>query len=187
MQKLRSVIFATFLALVGLIVGLGRIAKNQRSASDDQVRAIPTVSAPEPTSSAPAVPHDNVADEASAAPTPPQPETRESSTTLPPGAPTDVVFGAILVTFEGAQGAPSKARSKSAALEIAKKIESAALSSFEDAVKLGDPGSMANAGTMRRGILEPSVEYALFTLAKGEVYSEPIETPRGYWIMRRIK
>jgi hypothetical protein len=46
---------------------------------------------------------------------------------------------------------------------------------------------MANAGTMRRGILEPHVEYALFTLDKGAVYPEPIETPRGYWVMRRIK
>ena len=52
---------------------------------------------------------------------------------------------------------------------------------------MGDPGSMANAGSMRRGILEPNVEHALFTLEKGAVFSEPVETPRGYWVMRRIR
>jgi hypothetical protein len=39
---------------------------------------------------------------------------------------------------------------------------------------------------MHRGILEPAVEYLLFTLPKGTVYAEPIDTPRGYWIVRRI-
>jgi hypothetical protein len=34
-------------------------------------------------------------------------------------------------------------------------------------------------------VLEPVVEYLLFTLPKGEVYPEPIDTPRGYWIIRR--
>jgi hypothetical protein len=38
---------------------------------------------------------------------------------------------------------------------------------------------------MPRGVLEPGVEYVLFTLKKGEVYGEPIDTPRGYWILRR--
>ena len=35
-------------------------------------------------------------------------------------------------------------------------------------------------------MLELGVEYALFTLAPGQV-SEPVDTPRGFWIMKRIE
>jgi hypothetical protein len=34
-------------------------------------------------------------------------------------------------------------------------------------------------------VLEPEVEWSLFTLAPGEV-GEPVDTPRGYWIPRRL-
>lgn len=185
MQKWKSVVFLTFLALAGLIVGLGRVAKHQQAAAQAVPSTEPSASAAKPLDSAPAPELDAPAAENSAAPA--ASSAQASASPLPPGAPNDVVFGAIIVTFEGAQGAPSKARSKQAALEIAQRIVAAAQTSFEDAVKMGDPGSMANAGTMRRGILEPNVEYALFTLEKGAVYPEPVETPRGYWVMRRIK
>ena len=102
-------------------------------------------------------------------------------------APNDVVFGAILITFEGVQGAPNKARSKAAARELAQRLLTLAQGNFEEAAKQGDPGSTANAGSIRRGILEPALEYALFTLEKGAVYPEPFETPRGFWVMRRIR
>ena len=47
--------------------------------------------------------------------------------------------------------------------------------------------SVANAGKVARGILEPSVEYQLFTLNKGDVASEPLDTPRGFWVVRRVE
>ena len=185
MQKWKSVVFLTFLALAGLVVGIGRVAKNQKASGNAVPSAEASASAPKAADSAPAaeqdVPHVEPSAASSASSEPP------SGSALPANAPNDVVFGAIIVTFEGAQGAPSKARSKQAALEIAQRILTTAQTSFEDAVKMGDPGSMANAGTMRRGILEPNVEHALFTLEKGAVFSEPVETPRGYWVMRRIR
>lgn len=185
MQKWKSVVFLTFLALAGLVLGIGRVAKNQKASGMAAPSATASASAPKSAESAPAVDQELPPGEASAAPSassePP------SGNALPANAPNDVVFGAILITFEGAQGASSKARPKQAALELAQRILATAQTSFEDAVKMGDPGSMANAGTMRRGILEPNVEHALFTLEKGAVFSEPLETPRGYWVMRRIR
>ena len=185
MQKWKSVVFLTFLALAGLVVGIGRVAKNQKASGIAAPSATASATAPKSAESAPAAEQELPPGEASVAPSgasePP------SGNALPANAPNDVVFGAILITFEGAQGASSKARPKQAALELAQRILATAQASFEDAVKMGDPGSMANAGSMRRGILEPNVERALFTLEKGAVFSEPIETPRGYWVMRRIR
>ena len=104
---------------------------------------------------------------------------------LPADAPKSVTFGVILFSYDGAQSAPKNARSKSAALEAAKRLVADAQKDFSEAVKRGDAGSTDNAGSMPRGILEPEIEYALFMLKKGEVYAEPIDTPRGYWILRR--
>jgi len=185
MQKWKSVVFLTFLALAGLVVGIGRVAKNQKASGIAAPSATASASSPKSAESAPAADQELAPGEASAAPsTATEPPFGNA---LPANAPNDVVFGAILITFEGAQGASSKARPKHAALELAQRILATAQASFEDAVKMGDPGSMANAGSMRRGILEPNVERALFTLEKGAVFSEPIETPRGYWVMRRIR
>jgi len=186
MQKWKSVVFLTFLALAGLVVGIGRVAKNQKASGIAAPSTTASASAPKSAEPAPVAELDLPLGEASAAPSAAASEP-QSGNALPANAPNDVVFGAILVTFEGAQGASSKARPKQAALELAQRILATAQSSFEDAVKMGDPGSMANAGSMRRGILEPNVERALFTLEKGAVFSEPIETPRGYWVMRRIR
>jgi parvulin-like peptidyl-prolyl isomerase len=60
-----------------------------------------------------------------------------------------------------------------------------AQTNFDEAVKKGDRGSMADVGSMPQGVLEPTLEYALFTLKKGEVSAEPLDSPRGYWIVRR--
>jgi hypothetical protein len=104
---------------------------------------------------------------------------------LPSDAPKSASFGVIVLSYRGAEGAPSDARSKEAALAFAKELLPEAFRNFDEAVKKGDHGSMVDAGSIPRGVLEPPLEYALFTLKKGEVYGEPLDAPRGYWIIRR--
>lgn len=104
---------------------------------------------------------------------------------LPADAPRNISFGVVLVTYKGAERAPSGARPKSEAIDIAKRLAADAKEHFDEAVKKGDPGSNADAGSVPRGVLEPVLEYVLFSMKKGEVYSDPIDTPRGYWIVRR--
>lgn len=104
---------------------------------------------------------------------------------LPKDAPKEVRFGVILVQYRGAEQAPGNAPAKEAALAKANGLVAEARQSFDEAVKKGDRGSTADAGTMPRGVLEPALEYALFTLKRGEVYGSPLDTPRGFWILRR--
>lgn len=106
---------------------------------------------------------------------------------LPDDAPKHVSFGVILFTYRGAQGAPETARTKAEALALAKSVLPEAIDSFDEAVKKGDRGSRADAGRIPRGVLERGIEYVLFTLDAGAVYPEPLDTPRGIWILRRIK
>jgi hypothetical protein len=110
--------------------------------------------------------------------------------TLPPAlagdAPKSVVFGVILVQYKGAQGAPASARSRDAALELAKQIAADAKTDFKAALAKGDKLSLENAGRIPRGVLEPAPEYVLFSLAKDGV-SDPVDTPRGFWIVHRIE
>ena len=56
---------------------------------------------------------------------------------------------------------------------------------FSAAVAKGDHGSTTDAGRIPRGVIEPPIEYVLFMLEKGKVHPEPIDTPRGYWVVRR--
>jgi len=113
---------------------------------------------------------------------------------VPPGlaadAPKSVVFGVILVRYKGVQvvpGDPPGTRTREAALELAKQLAQEAKQDFKAAVAKGDkPGSMENAGRIPRGILEPAPEYVLFSLPK-EGVSDPVDTPRGFWIARRIE
>jgi hypothetical protein len=104
---------------------------------------------------------------------------------LPADAPSTVGFGVILFTYKGAQGAPANARPKEEARALAKGIVEAAQKDFAEAVKKGDHGSTADAGHIPRGVLEPDVETALFKLEKGAVNPEPLDTPRGFWVVRR--
>jgi parvulin-like peptidyl-prolyl isomerase len=97
-----------------------------------------------------------------------------------------VRFGVILLQYRGAQGAPSTSRSKEDALALARSIAEAAHVDFRAQVSKGDPGSMEDAGRMPRGVLEPATEFALFTLAAGGV-SDPVDTPRGFWIVKRLE
>jgi parvulin-like peptidyl-prolyl isomerase len=72
-------------------------------------------------------------------------------------------------------------------MQKAREALPAAKTDFQEAVKKGDPGSAADAGHMPRGVLEPAVEYVLFTMAPDTVHEEPVDTPRGFWILRRLK
>ncbi len=105
---------------------------------------------------------------------------------LGPGMPRLVRFGVVLVTYAGAEDAPRGARSKRDALDMAQKLAAQAKSDFHAAVRRGDDGSGDDVGSMRRGVLEPAPEYVLFSLPASGV-SDPIDTPRGYWIVKRIE
>jgi PPIC-type peptidyl-prolyl cis-trans isomerase-like protein len=105
---------------------------------------------------------------------------------LPQGAPRAVRFGVVLVTYAGAEDAPRTARPKHDALDLARKLAAQAKDDFHAAVKHGDDGSNDDVGTMKRGVIEPAPEFVLFSLEPGGV-SEPIDTPRGYWIVKRIE
>lgn len=97
-----------------------------------------------------------------------------------------VKVGIVLVQFAGAQGAAPNARPKAAALELAKKLSEEAKTDFHQAVTHGDSGSADDIGRIGRGILEPAVESLVFTMAAGQT-SEPVETPRGYWVVKRLE
>jgi hypothetical protein len=104
---------------------------------------------------------------------------------LPANAPDSVRIGIIQFAYEGAERAPKGAPPKAQALERAKSVLPAALEDFEKAVDEGGAGSGADLGRVPRGVLEPEVQYVVFTLDPGEVAAEPLDTPRGYWIVRR--
>jgi hypothetical protein len=114
------------------------------------------------------------------------PSDAEPSALLPQGSPRMVRFGVILVQYRGAQAAPASSRSKEDALTLARSIAESARTDFKGQVSRGDSGSMEDAGRIPRGVLEPSTEVALFTMPAGGV-SDPVDTPRGYWIVKRIE
>lgn len=104
---------------------------------------------------------------------------------LPNSAPQELSFGVVQFTYQGAQFAGSDARTKEAARQKAEATLELAKQDFAAAVGKGDRGSTADAGRIPRGVLEPPIEYVLFTLDKKTVYSSVIDTPRGFWIVRR--
>jgi hypothetical protein len=99
-------------------------------------------------------------------------------------APRQVRWGVVLVQFAGCQGAPASARSRKDAQDLVDRLQLEAKKEFHEAVRHGDSGSADDAGRMPRGVLEPAVEYALFSLPVGGV-SDVVETPRGFYVMRR--
>jgi hypothetical protein len=109
----------------------------------------------------------------------------EGGAMLPSGAPRQIHLGVVLVTYQGAQGAPAIARPKKEAREIADKLALDAKTDFHGAVQRGDNGSSDDVGRIPRGILEGTTEYTVFSLAPGAV-SDVLETPRGFWIVKRI-
>jgi hypothetical protein len=104
---------------------------------------------------------------------------------LPASAPARIGFGAAIFTYRGAQNAPSDARSKEEAKKRAIETIELAQKDFAAAVAKGDKGSTTDAGRLPRGVIEPPVEYVLFSLEKGKVHPEPVDTPKGYWVVRR--
>jgi hypothetical protein len=105
---------------------------------------------------------------------------------LPANAPRSVKLGVVLVTFKGAEGAPPNARSKREAYALAERLGQEARTDFHRAVMGGDPGSADDIGRLPRGVLDSRTELAVFALANGEV-SEVLETPRGFWIVKRLE
>jgi hypothetical protein len=109
---------------------------------------------------------------------------------LPLNAPRQVRFGVVLVSYAGAQpsaavGARPAKRSKDEAKALADRLRVTAETDFHAAVQQGDAGSADDVGHVLQGILEPPLEYQLFTLPPGQI-AGPWDTPRGFWIVRRI-
>ena len=103
---------------------------------------------------------------------------------LPASAPKAVAFGAVLVEYAGAEGAAPGARSRQEALTLANKLAAQAKTDFKGAVSQGDKGSGDDFGAMPRNVLEPAPEFVLFSLKTGEV-SDPVDSPRGFYVFKR--
>jgi parvulin-like peptidyl-prolyl isomerase len=109
---------------------------------------------------------------------------------LPLNAPRQVRFAVVLISYADAQPSASAAhpaaRSRSEAKVVAERLLATAQQDFHAAVVEGDPGSSEDVGRVKVGILEPAAEYVLFTLPVDGV-GGPVETPRGYWIVKRLE
>jgi hypothetical protein len=109
---------------------------------------------------------------------------------VPTTAPRQVRFGVVLVSYAGAQPGASgdrpSTRTRTEARELATKLAATAQHDFQAAVQQGDAGSAGDLGTVNLGVLEPAPEYVLFTLPVDGV-GGPVDTPRGYWIVKRLE
>lgn len=106
---------------------------------------------------------------------------------LPKDAPSQLKLGVALFRYKGAQGANSGTRSKKEALKLAEKALASDAERFSSIVEQGDPGSSSDIGWLGRNVLEPAVEYAVFTLDQDEMLDRPLDTPRGYWVVKRVR
>ncbi|MBK9000171.1 MAG: peptidylprolyl isomerase [Myxococcales bacterium] len=185
MQRWTSVV-------VGVLSSAALVAAMYQAGAPASRGTLPTpsasASAPPSASAAPA-PSGSAGEEDLAGPSllPAAEEVGDGGKPLPANAPGTVSFGVVLFTYQGVQFAPTGARTKQEALEKAKAVVEDAKRDFPEAVKKGDRGSTADAGRIPRGVLEPEIEAVLFTLDKGAVHPEPVDTPRGYWVLRRIE
>ena len=102
---------------------------------------------------------------------------------LPKSAPAQVRFGAILVTYKGAEQADPQARPRDRALELAKSL--AVDADFTGAGRRGDV-FIADAGVIQPGFMEPAPQHGLFSLAVGEV-GGPVDSPRGFYVFKRLE
>jgi hypothetical protein len=109
---------------------------------------------------------------------------------LPLDAPREVRFGVVLVSYTGAQpsvaGGKPPSRSRADAKALAAKLLATAQQDFHAAVQQGDAGSADDVGRVRRNVVEPAPEYVLFTLPVNAI-GGPVDTPRGYWIVKRLE
>jgi len=104
---------------------------------------------------------------------------------LPNSAPQEVSFGVVQFAYQGSQFAGSESRTKDQARQKAEEALELAKHDFAAAVSKGDRGSTTDAGRIPRGVLEPPIEYVLFMLDKRTLNPTVIDTPRGFWIVRR--
>jgi hypothetical protein len=186
-QALLGLLFLVAVAVALILTRQSRVAKRASVPSASQSAApAPSASAPPPIGSIERQVETALApDEGGGQGFDVLPDGRKAPP-LPDTSPQSVTFGVVQVTYEGAQFVEKGARTKEQARQKAAGLVELAQKDFEAAVQKGDRGSRANMGRMHRGILEPAVEYLLFTLPKGTVYAEPVDTPRGFWIVRRI-
>ena len=105
---------------------------------------------------------------------------------LPASAPHRIRIGVILIRYRGAQLTPDNAKSKPDARSHADWVRELASRNFEAAVQLGDVGSNADIGYVSQGVLEPATEYLVFSLGVHD-FSAVLDTPRGFWIVRRLE
>jgi hypothetical protein len=109
---------------------------------------------------------------------------------LPFTIPRQIRFGVVLVSYAEAQPSPSAGRpatrSRGEARLLAEKLLPTAQQDFHAAVQQGDSGSADDIGRVKLGIVEPAPEYVLFTLPVDGV-GGPVDTPRGYWIVKRLE
>ncbi|MBI2394054.1 MAG: hypothetical protein HYV09_31070 [Deltaproteobacteria bacterium] len=105
---------------------------------------------------------------------------------LPEGTPRAIRIGVVLVRYQGAQLATFDEPPRDQALARAQQLAALAKTDFAAAAKAGDTGSATDIGRVERGLLEPGTQYVLFTLPIGAT-SEVLDTPRGFWIARRIR
>jgi len=104
---------------------------------------------------------------------------------LASGAPRQVIFGVALIWYRGAQSAPVDARSKEDATKLATSIAEQAKKDFAGALERADSG-FENAGSIQQSVLEAPAEAVLFSLGVGEV-GGPVDSPRGFYVFRRIE
>jgi hypothetical protein len=187
MQRAVPALFvALVLAAVGFLFAHGRLASTAPELAAAQPTASPTVVASGSGSDAPSERPD------AGVTAPPKSEIEKvlgggPIPSLPNDAPSKVDIGVILFTHDEAQLAGKHARSRKEALRLAREIVPQARENFTEAVKHGDPGSTDDAGTVPRGVLEPPLQYLVYTLEKGQVFPEPVDTPRGYWVVKRTR
>jgi len=106
---------------------------------------------------------------------------------LDAAAPRRVKLGVALFRYRGAEGAGGQSRSRDEAQRLATAALAKGGTDFGQVVALGDPGSAVDVGWVGRGVLERGVEYPVFTTKVGETLARPIDTPRGFWVVRRHK
>ncbi len=188
MQRVTTItVGLTFVLAVALLGSLARApAKKPQTSAVSSAKAEPAAVGPDP---APAAASGKITDSlVSSVPSAKGfdilPDGRKAPP-LPDSAPQTVRFGVIIFRYQGAEFAPRDARSKEQARERAAASVTDAKRDFAAAAAKGDPGSTADAGRISRGILESAPEFVLFSLAKGEVSSEPVDTPVGFWVLRR--
>jgi hypothetical protein len=109
---------------------------------------------------------------------------------LPASAPRQVRFGVVLISYAGAEpeasGGRPASRSHADAKVLAERLAAGATRDFHAVVQQGDPGSSDDVGTVKQGILEPAAEFVLFSLPVDGI-GGPVDTPRGYWVVKRLE